>query len=223
VSWPLFVNWHTPEYAGEAARLCASLERFRLPHVMVCEPSLGSWGRNCNHKPAFIRGELTRFHDGTGCRSVCWLDADAELLAAPCALLPANLGAADLAYVQRPLVSGGGLEGQAALIFFRNCTPVMSFLDAWVERCREVYLTADQHHFNALVGSGAFADLSRMILPAEYCVMPEDAAAGAAAAGTVVRQHQASRRLLPLVGAEPPPPFVPDLDGSRRAGEGVRR
>lgn len=198
MSWPLFVNWHTPEYAGEAARLRASLERFRLPHTLVCEASLGSWGRNCNHKPSFIREALASGNADGG--PVCWLDADTELLAPPYALLPEQLGRADLAYCQRPLVHGGGLEGQASLIYFRNCLAVKSFLDAWIARCREVYLTTDQHHFNAMIACGAFGNLSRMILPASYCVMPEDSRAGA-----VVLQHQASRRLVGAVGCEPPP------------------
>lgn len=194
MSWPLFINWHTPEYAAEAARLRASLERFRLPHFIECTPSLGSWQRNTCFKPEFIR-RLFRGRGGW----VCWVDADAEFVASP-VLLNFTGRPPDLAYCERPLVNNGRPEAQLGMMFFGFGWPVEFFVSDWVTRSAEVYAHTDQTHFNNMVAEGRAGVLSRLLLPACYCVLPEDNPEGA-----VILQHQASRRLVSLVGSEPPP------------------
>lgn len=72
---PLFICYHTPHYAAEAAELAVTLRRFALRHEIVAVPDLGSWAANTSHKPTFIRDMMLK-HEG---RRLIYLDSDARI------------------------------------------------------------------------------------------------------------------------------------------------
>ena len=69
------VCYYTDErYRAESDRLAASCERFGVPLTCYQMPDLGSWAKNCTHKPDVI---LRAMHESPA--DIIYLDADAEL------------------------------------------------------------------------------------------------------------------------------------------------
>lgn len=70
---PVYVSYYTNDYAAVAARLRASLVRWKLDHEVIGIEDRGTWYANCALKPSFLEA-MRDTHPG---RSLVWIDSDA--------------------------------------------------------------------------------------------------------------------------------------------------
>lgn len=73
------ISFYTPAYESVAKRLIATLNRHSIDHDVERIESLGSWQRNCAHKPSFI---LRKSQEHSG-KPIVWIDADATIQSRP--------------------------------------------------------------------------------------------------------------------------------------------
>lgn len=125
-------DWRYPEYAQN---LMADCERLGLNHVIEKKDSTGSYIKNCNIKPNFVRDKLHSLQ-----RPVLWMDVDGSILRVPRELTDCYnediLGYQNQGYPDRIFV--------CTLLF--NYTPAtLDFVDTW---CRYSENFIDDGAFN---------------------------------------------------------------------------
>ena len=114
-------------YEQEAADLRASCERFGLRHHIQGVPNLGSWSKNCCHKPVYLLEQLERYN----C-PIVWTDADSLFVAKPTLFyepFPADI--AVRVCPEHPIDSE--LYVLSGTLFLNNTDNVKRLLHAWIE------------------------------------------------------------------------------------------
>lgn len=160
MSGPIFVCYFTPSYRAHALGLVESLRAHDLEHA-VCEVvDHGSWQRNCQRKPAFLRAMLAAQR-----RPVVWIDADARVRTRPDVLLDMPRGV-DVA-VHNYGLSGGREEVLSGTVYLAYSAPALTLLESWQARCVERPHAYDQQCLQDALSGGWGGE--RMQLPAEYC------------------------------------------------------
>lgn len=173
------VSFHTPDelYSSHAARLAESLDKFHIPHQIICLENSGSWEQICVQKARFIYDQWKE-SDGP----VVWLDADATVEANP--VLFENIDA-DFA-----IHKWEGWEFTSGTTYFSKTPLAERLLRQWVLRCEADPYTWDQRHLqSAWCDIAATSELKTFYLPRSYCQIfdqPEEEPA-------VIKHWQASR------------------------------
>lgn len=72
------IAYYTDSYKEEADGLIQSLKDFDVEHIVERVPCRGSWIRNVNYKPTFIKQKLEELN-----RPVVYIDADARMIKSP--------------------------------------------------------------------------------------------------------------------------------------------
>lgn len=169
------INYHTPQYAGEAARLESSVRRLGVPFHIEVMDDLGSWGANCQRKATFIRDQLTR-------GPVLWVDADAIVWKLPNEM-PSGF---DIAFHRwrRELLTG--------TVMVYPTDGAFALIDAWIARNNEVPGTSDQLRLDDVItGSGAAVGE----LGPEWCFIFDLMRRDNPDVRPMIEHFQASRRL----------------------------
>jgi len=151
-------------YEARAKILERSLERNRVPYHIEGVPNLGSWLKNTNFKPTFIKSMLQKFDE-----NIVYVDVDAEFLQHP--ILFEELGndsdcniAVHLFDRSCYVNSVGGFEVLSGTIFLRNCDWVKGIVNEWEARCQKhLHGEVDQKSLEHVL-RGRFTEL-----PGEYC------------------------------------------------------
>lgn len=133
----IVVSFYTPDYQGEAARLAASCEKFRLRCVVVPMPDQGSWERNCAAKGPFVLRCLKELRS-----PVLWVDADAAIQH------PLQLDFVedyDFA-VFRGDEGGDRCRFRSGTVWFNKTMEAETLADLWAQLCTAHPGTWDQEH-----------------------------------------------------------------------------
>ncbi|MGH8897004.1 MAG: putative nucleotide-diphospho-sugar transferase [Egibacteraceae bacterium] len=183
---PVFVSFWTPNYVAAGERLLASLKTHAPDWGVDVEtlPHLGYWRRNVRQKPAFVLRKLKTWAD----RPVIWIDADAELVALPTALLDikTDVAAVKWTWPDRPIT-----EVTTNLVYFAPTEMGRRMALRWVNAmARDPYLS-DQPVFNTELERSP--DVSFTSLPVEYAFVTDIHGRFHPGARPVILQHQRSR------------------------------
>ena len=156
---PIYVNWHTPNYAETASRLRLSLDEFRLPREIVELPNLGTWRRNVRRKPEFIISMLEKYRR----RPVVWIDADAEIKVPPVLLggLFGDVAACRWTWPDRPIT-----EVMTNLVYFAPTPLARRFARRWADAMSIDPYLSDQPVFNSVLARSR--DIHFESLPISY-------------------------------------------------------
>ena len=147
-------------YEKHARRLATSCMKFNVPcHIKGVE-NLGSWHKNINYKPTFIR-EMMELHRP---RSVVYVDCDAEFLQYPtlfeqlfCEIAVHEFDRSWYGHKQN------GTEILSGTIFFDNSQASRFIVDLWIDMCTKNPKDWDQRSLAKVL------PVSFYRLPESYC------------------------------------------------------
>jgi pyruvate-formate lyase-activating enzyme len=182
-------------YEELAKRLQASLDLFNIEHHIIGVRNLGSWQRNTQFKPEFIKWQLRSRR-----RPVLYVDVDAVLHRYPSQIH--NLIADSVDFAVHYFKHNAGMpQGQLAsgTLFFNYTEAAFELLDAWIDRCAQNPDMLDQLVLQELLDGRTMIDTERTrmrVLPESYCKI-FDLTPGCPR--PVIEHHQASRTLRQAV------------------------
>lgn len=171
---PTYVSFYTPEYKPCADELELSLNKYNLKYEIRPIKSLGSWEKNCNYKPIFIREMMEKYKT-----PIVWLDADATVESYP--LLFDNITADIAVHFRR------GLELLSGTIFLNNTDEARQLVDIWVKEAQSKLHELDQISLKYSVDCWKG---KLMKLPERYCNIFDLMNVP----NPVITHHQASRK-----------------------------
>ena len=175
---PVFVSCYTSDYLDSAMRLIESLKQHKLVYDVQEYEDQGSWEKNCNFKPYFIR-DMRKKHRG---RPVVWVDADAVINDRPTLLYQLDCDFA-AHHLNNELLSG--------TLYFGPKRGASSLITHWIKRTEEQPEEWDQRNLDYALCQWKFGKTYE--LPASYCKIFDNAAQRDFAA--VIEHYQASRRV----------------------------
>lgn len=152
-------------YEGSANSLRESLRKLAVPHYIQGVPNLGTWHKNTNYKPTFVKEMLNKFKP----LSVIYVDCDAIFYRKP--VLFESMASDPSVNVGVHLFDRSCYKFQgdqrwevlSGTIFFKNNDTVMKMVERWEKECRDNPKTFDQKSLEKVL-NGNFTQL-----PAEYC------------------------------------------------------
>lgn len=173
---PLYVSFYTPDYAGEAAELVATLDAHGLEYVVTAMPSAGNWVANCGRKPYCIRSAMALYPG----RPIIWLDADARVRQ-----YPALFDGLDCDFAAH---WRHGTELLSGTLYFNPTAAALSLVDAWIREQDRRRGEWDQRVLADVVAG--MTGLKTLDLPWGYCRIFDGKEQGE----PVIEHMQASRR-----------------------------
>lgn len=160
----IIVGYYTveTEYEDAAQVMRKSLEKFEIDYDLTPIENKGSWYKNTNYKPTFLREQLKK-HAG---KNIVYVDCDAEFLRYPI-LFEKFEGEVGVYLFCRSFYnqSGHPLEVLSGTIFLKNCEAVSILLEKWERECRSHMGTWDQKSLEKVL-AGNYTKL-----PAQYCTI----------------------------------------------------
>lgn len=147
---PLFTSFHTPDYAGYAAALTASLDAHGLSHDCRAIAAMPTWIIACAHKPAHLLAVRGKYP----ATPLVWLDADAQVMQPPTHFqtLAADFDFAAYFHHGRGSPPRGGELFSGTL--WLNSTPAATeLLTRWQAQCARTPTKIDQQILQQIVES----------------------------------------------------------------------
>lgn len=142
-------------YEKCVVNLKESLKKFNVPNDVQGVTNLGSWIKNVNYKPTFIK-EMLKKHSPL---NVVYVDSDAVFLKYP--KLFETLDCQMSAHI---LKKPNRTELLSGTIFIKNNEVSESIIDKWIEICKNKPEQWEQKSLQELIHTFDFKEL-----PAEYC------------------------------------------------------
>lgn len=123
-------------------------------------PNLGSWHKNTNYKPTFLKKMLIDFRG----LDIIYVDVDARFLEYPSLFdeLDCDIAVHEFDRSNWPRVKSGK-EVLSGTIFLRNNKRVFNLVERWEEQCRRNPGTWDQKSLEKILAGNFYR------LPGEYC------------------------------------------------------
>lgn len=178
----LLVTAYTPGYADLADRLAASARAYGAELIAVPYDSCGDWARNGHVKPGVVMRCMLEARREV---PVCWVDADAEIVAKPDGL---DSLAGDLAVAALQ----NGQETLSGTVWFAPTPAALYVLAAWQDACRSSSCIWDQSALAKVLKGRTPAKVSE--LRPEFCYIP-GTSPPPKKGGPVIVHHQASREV----------------------------
>jgi hypothetical protein len=178
----LLVTAYTPGYADLARRLHRSADEHGARALSVAYDSCGDWARNGHVKPEVVMRYMLEKRREV---PVCWVDADAELVAKADAL---DSLAGDVAV---PTLQNGQ-ETLSGTVWFAPTPAAMYVLAAWQDECRKHPEIWDQSALQKVLKGKHPAKVTE--LRPEFCYIP-GTSPPPKKGGVVILHHQASREV----------------------------
>lgn len=177
----IIVAYYTDDYKDEAKELINSLKSFGVEYVVENVKCNGSWIRNVNYKPTFIREKIEEWN-----RPVVYIDVDARVKKYPTLFDDIDC---DFAYW---LCKNGDYRISASgTLYFRP--EALWFIKQWEMMCNQTEMP-DQETLWKLIQK---AEIKTKLLPIEYCQIFDWKEQSK---DPVIVHMQASRRLKGVVG-----------------------
>lgn len=167
-------------YEEESKRLKESLCRLGLFYEIKVIESLGSWNKNCNYKPFFIKEMILKHR-----LPVLYVDADAVFHKFPelISKIDADFG---VHYFNNIQLAGGTL-------YFNKTAAALTLLDNWIEKNRLNPKALDQQNLQEIIEMPCWRNrLKIFYLPVEYYKVFD---LSKNVKDPVIEHFQASRRL----------------------------
>ena len=181
IPW-IVVGYYTRDtiYVRKAKTLISTFGFNKILYYIESMPSLGSWHKNTNYKPTFLKRMLIDFKG----MDIIYVDVDARFLRYPLLFDELDCDVAVHEFDRSNWPRGKGKEVLSGTIFLRNNERVFNLVERWEEQCRKNPGTWDQKSLEKVLAGNYYR------LPGEYCcisgVMNE-------IVEPVIVQYQASR------------------------------
>lgn len=172
----IMISFFTQKYKEEAERLLSSIKNFDISYYIEEMEDLGSWEKNVNLKPRFIKDILETYEV-----PVAYVDADAEIIRYPELFDKLDC---DFAYwlCER---RGGNVSAGGTLYFTPEAIP---FINRWIEVCDQ-YGANEQDALWHIIKEGF--EIKTTLLPLAYCQIFDWKIKSE---NPIIIHHQASRR-----------------------------
>ena len=157
----IVVGYYTSKtiYEDSAKTFIDSLKQFNIPYYVERIDDLGSWRKNTNHKPTFIKKMLLQFEGF----DVVYVDVDAKFFDYPELFNELNCDIAVHEFDRSNWPRGKGKEVLSGTIFLRNNETVFNIVERWEEQCKKNPRTWDQKSLEKVLAGNFYR------LPGEYC------------------------------------------------------
>lgn len=172
---PIIVSYYTKRscYEKEAKELADSLKNLQLDYEIDEIDDLGTWNKNCCHKPEFLYEKLIKYQ-----RPIVWIDSDSRILKKPSLFYSATF---DLALRIRPsFETNDSNKISSGTLYFAYTPLVLEFLRDWQAEClhqnQKTIEVSDQDCLKTTLFK-YFNKLKIYSLPISYCKIfdhPED-------------------------------------------------
>ena len=169
-------------YVRKAKTLISTFGFNKILYYIEPIDNLGSWHKNTNYKPTFLKKMLINFRG----MDIIYVDVDARFLRYPSLFDEFDCDIAVHEFDRSNWPRGGGKEVLSGTIFLRNNERVFSLVERWEEQCKKNPGTWDQKSLEKILAGNFYR------LPGEYCkifgLMNE-------VEDPVIIHYQASRRV----------------------------
>jgi hypothetical protein len=146
-------------YERKAKTLITTLNLNKVLYYIEAIDNLGSWYKNTNYKPTFLKRMLIEFKG----LNIVYVDVDARFLQYPKLFDELDCDIAVHEFDRTNWPRGRGTEVLSGTIFLRNNDRVFNLLEKWEEQCRENPTRWDQKSLEKILNNNFYR------LPAEYC------------------------------------------------------
>lgn len=146
-------------YEQESRRLKAALDWLKMSYHIKIMSSLGSWQKNCLHKPVFIQEMLKRYQ-----QPVLYLDVDAMIYHYPALIDSLDADFAVHYFRGKQLASG--------TLFFNYTPAAFRLLNLWILQNAAFQKESDQNNLQHVLEKYFQSGddwLKTVNLPEEYC------------------------------------------------------
>jgi len=158
----IVVGYYTRNSIYESASqvLARSLNRHNIPYYIEGVDDLGSWIKNVNYKPTFIKRMMLKFID----TNIVYVDCDAEFLTYPSLFDTLDCNIAVHLFNRSLYVAGQWPdEVLSGTIFLKSCKETFELVDKWEQECINNPGKWDQKSLQKVLNGNFYK------LPAEYC------------------------------------------------------
>ena len=169
-------------YEARVKNLITTLNLNKILHYIQPIDNLGSWYKNTNYKPAFLKGMLKEFQG----LDVIYVDVDARFMGYPILFDTLDCDIAVHEFDRSNWPRGGGTEVLSGTIFLRNNERVFNLVERWEEQCRKNPKVWDQKSLEKILAGNFYR------LPGEYCCIFK---VMRSIKDTIIIQYQASRNV----------------------------
>lgn len=148
-------------YEDMARAFVSSLKEHKILYYVEGVENLGSWYKNINYKPTFIKRMMEKFPE----YNIVYVDCDAKFSAYPELFeeIEDNIAVHLFDKSLHKRKSCKGFEILSGTIFFKNVEEVYKLVEKWEQRCKHKPNQWDQKSLEEVLGEDFF------ILPPEYC------------------------------------------------------
>ncbi len=163
-------------YEDYVQALVSSLQQYDIPYYIEGVENLGSWERNTNYKPTFIKRMMNKFPE----HDIVYVDCDARFFGYP--KLFETITDSIAVHLFK------GLELLSGTIFLKNTEETYQLVQRWEIRCKKKPGQWDQVSLADVLGNGFYK------LPREYCRMVNKKKRKPLA-NSIIVHYQASRKV----------------------------
>jgi len=166
-------------YEDYAQMLVKSLKQYSIPYYIEGTENLGSWLKNTNYKPTFIKEMLIKFPK----HNIVYVDCDAKFLRYPKLFEEIEKDIAVHLFK--------GIEILSGTIFLKNKISSYELVKRWEELCRKKPHQWDQKSLAEVLGKNFYK------LPVAYCQIlnKKKRIKDRQLASSIIVHYQASRKV----------------------------
>ena len=160
IPW-IVIGYYTEKtlYERKAKTLINTLDLYKILYYIEAIDNLGSWYKNTNYKPTFIKRMLKKFSDS----DIIYVDVDARFLRYPSLFDGLNCDIAVHEFDCSNWPRGKGTEVLSGTIFLRNNERVFNLVERWESECKKNPKVWDQKSLEKILAGNFYR------LPGEYC------------------------------------------------------
>jgi len=160
IPW-IVVGYYTENtlYVRKAKTLIETLDLNNILYYIEAIDNLGSWWKNTNYKPTFIKRMLKEFPD----YDIIYVDVDSRFLRYPILFDTLDCDIAVHEFDRSNWPKGKGREVLSGTIFLRNNERVFNLVEKWEEQCKKNPKIWDQKSLEKILDGNFYR------LPGEYC------------------------------------------------------
>ncbi len=160
IPWIIVGYWtERTLYERKAKTLITTLNLNKVLYYIEKVSNLGSWHKNTNYKPTFIKRMLKKFPDS----DIIYVDVDARFLRYPSLFDELNCDIAVHEFDRSNWPRGKGTEVLSGTIFLRNNERVFNLVERWESECKKNPKVWDQKSLEKILAGNFYR------LPGEYC------------------------------------------------------
>jgi len=150
---------HDTLYERKVKTLIGTLDLYKILYYIEAIDNLGSWHKNTNYKPTFVKKMLRKFPDS----DIIYVDVDARFMKYPILFDTLDCDIAVHEFDRSNWPKGRGKEVLSGTIFLRNNERVFNLIERWEDECKKNLEIWDQKSLEKILNGNFYR------LPGEYC------------------------------------------------------